>query len=227
MPARVRSSRGVPGGGVAAIASRLGYYVPSPIFCFSDAGGTVPCALTDPIRVWKCSLGVGPDFAQATLGWGPTLEQVGGRWVARSSGIGSMQATGGTTYVSEFGWAGNAAGATWSSFGGFLNPVGGGRWCLTSIGGTAMHNDPFPRAVQRNGVALTSPFDAVPITSPMTLQIRSANQGLTPAGWLFGDADALSSFPHAWDCYGFAAFSADLTAGEQATVLASLQALYA
>lgn len=58
-----------------------------PTWCFSDAGGTVPCGNGDLIRVWKDRSGNAYDVSQATSGSRATLvlDELG-RWCARFAG---------------------------------------------------------------------------------------------------------------------------------------------
>lgn len=58
-----------------------------PGYCFTDAAGTVPCADTDPVRVWKDRSGNVRDFSQATSGLRPTLRLVSGKWAVRFDGV--------------------------------------------------------------------------------------------------------------------------------------------
>lgn len=59
-----------------------------PTWCFSDAGGTVPCGVGDPIRVFKDRSGHTRNFSEATAGLRPTLQKTGGgKWFARFDGV--------------------------------------------------------------------------------------------------------------------------------------------
>lgn len=67
------------------------HYEASPAYCFSDAAGTVPCALNEGVQVWRpkyAGTGGGGFFNQASLVDRPILTQDGaGRWVVRFDGV--------------------------------------------------------------------------------------------------------------------------------------------
>jgi hypothetical protein len=71
---------------VGGLANLIAVYTASPTYCFSDAAGTVPCAVADPVYVWKDRSGNARDLTQATLAARPTLRQVSGKYVVRFDG---------------------------------------------------------------------------------------------------------------------------------------------
>lgn len=67
-----------------AVLSQLWLWLTAgPTWCFSDAGGSVPCANGDAIYVWKDRSGNAHDVSQPTSGQRPTLVLSGGLWRAR------------------------------------------------------------------------------------------------------------------------------------------------
>lgn len=71
----------------AALPSLALWLTAGPTWCFSDAGGTVPCVDTDPVQVWKDRSGNAYNLLQATSGNRPTLRLVSGAWVVRYDGV--------------------------------------------------------------------------------------------------------------------------------------------
>lgn len=68
----------------ASVAGNLDYWLPSPSYCFSDAGGTTPCAVGDAVAVWKPVRGLGANFTQGTAASRPLLQQdASGHYVVR------------------------------------------------------------------------------------------------------------------------------------------------
>lgn len=62
-------------------------YVAGPSYCFSDAGGTVPCADGDTVQVWRDRSGNGRNLVQATAGSRPVLRSVSGKWEVQFDGV--------------------------------------------------------------------------------------------------------------------------------------------
>lgn len=57
-----------------------------PTQCFSDAGGTTPCADGDAVYVWKDRSGNGHDLSQSSSGLRPLLRLISGQWRVRFDG---------------------------------------------------------------------------------------------------------------------------------------------
>jgi len=96
-------------------------YLPSPLYCFSDDGGTIPCAIGDQVAVWKDYYGVASSFTQTTAANRPTLQFAQGRHVVRmdatNDGMTSSYVldSGNTIYVAEIPAANTAAQRTINS----------------------------------------------------------------------------------------------------------------
>lgn len=71
------------------ISGLVGWYIASPAYCFSDAGGTVPCGDGDPVQVWKNRFGnlTVPSLTQATSAKRPTLRLISGAWCVVGDGV--------------------------------------------------------------------------------------------------------------------------------------------
>ena len=70
----------------AQLLSLAAWYTAGPTWCFSDAGGTVPCNVGDAVQVWKDRTGVF-NVSQATAAARPTLQQVSGRYFVQFDGV--------------------------------------------------------------------------------------------------------------------------------------------
>ena len=71
----------------ASLSGLAAWFTAGPSWCFTDAGGTVPCGDGDPVRVWKDRSGNARDLSQATSGNRPVLRSVSGRWWVQFDGV--------------------------------------------------------------------------------------------------------------------------------------------
>lgn len=89
----------------ASLSGLAAWFTAGPSWCFTDAGGTVPCGDGDPVRVWKDRSGNARDLSQATSGNRPTLRNNAGAWEVRQDGVDDY-----------FDWGGAGASNAWTLF---------------------------------------------------------------------------------------------------------------
>lgn len=184
-----------------------------PTWCFSDSGGTVPCAAGDLVYIWKDQSGNGHDLSQATSGNRPTLIQVSGQWRVQF-GVGKYMtgasittwptSTGFMSIRMRFNTASHPQGGLFET----VDHAGNGDYFRYDVDGQA-----YPRNFlsARYSGAFTAPDDTNPHTytqvsdADYRLYVDAVQQGTTqpvsfesPTGFVLGATD-LNFTPYYFD----------------------------
>lgn len=91
-----RRPMGAAGGGwtPAARVNLQLWLTASPLYCFTDAGATIPCGSGDTVYTWVDRSGNGRHFTQATATNRPTLVLESGAWRVRFDGTDNFMSGG-------------------------------------------------------------------------------------------------------------------------------------